>query len=144
MKTIFLAPVAALLGIAACQTLKSTTDYMPYSGPSLVDPTAFSSCTSQFTVEGEPTIQGDSLLVSVTFAGCTDDHLFSLVSNGMFKKSLPPQLEVKLCDQTEESCEALKHSDLVFDLSPFAAPGGGPIRLNLHADRDFTLTYVSK
>lgn len=143
MKTFFLATVAALLGIAACQSLKSTTDHMPFSGPSQVNVEAFQACTSALMVEGEPVVTGDSLFLKVSFAGGCGDHNFSLISNGMLKKSLPPQLEVKLCDKTDDSCEQLQTRDLVFDLSPFAPKGGGPVKLNLHADRDFTVLYVS-
>ncbi len=150
MKAVLI-PVLALAVLAGCKSrdaasADSNPDAqapMAFSGPTLNDPLEFNRPSDPFQVNGEPMVDGNTLKVVVEYSGGCRDHVFQLVTNGMLMKSLPPQRPVRLIHQANEDvCRRMIIDTLTFDLTPLAAPGGGRIKLNLQADREFSLECV--
>jgi hypothetical protein len=83
-------------------------------------------------------ISGDSLYVKVSYSGGCAEHSFLLYANGMYMKSLPLQLPVKLLHlPVEDNCRQLVEQELVFHLLPLRAS-------NDKADRMFLLLGQEK
>lgn len=63
-------------------------------------------------------IDKDTLVVQVTYSGGCKNHFFSLVSNGMFMKSVPPKLNVVMfhSGETDECRQVIEHT-LKFDIT---------------------------
>jgi hypothetical protein len=77
-------------------------------------------------------IQGDLLTLFVTYGGGCQKHEFDLYSTDGIYLSLPPQGDVFLGHNGHgDTCEALFHEKLVFDLTPLlkSNPGGMGLRL---------------
>lgn len=66
----------------------------------------------------EFSIEGDVLSIDVSYLGGCGKHNFELYSNGLMKKSLPPQMDVNLEHTKEkETCNESVKQTLRFDLS---------------------------
>ena len=150
MKAVLI-PVLALAALAGCKSRDAASADsnphaqapMAFSGPTLNDPLEFNRPSDPFQVNGEPMVDGNTLKVVVEYSGGCRDHVFQLVTNGMLMKSLPPQRPVRLIHQAnEDMCRSMIIDTLTFDLTPLAAPGGGRIKLNLQATREFSLECV--
>lgn len=64
-------------------------------------------------------ITGDTLAVTVSYAGGCREHLFTLVSSSEFKESNPVQVVVDLVHNAQgDSCEAWITRDYLFNLTP--------------------------
>jgi len=70
-------------------------------------------------------IDGDILSVFVNYSGGCKEHTFDLVSNGMYAKSMPPQISVVLKHTNNgDNCRELVMKELKFDVSPLKYKGG--------------------
>ncbi len=78
-------------------------------------------------------IQGDTLILDVTYTGGCGQNTFQLYSNGLLMKSLPPQINVYLEHSIEsETCKKEIKRTLKFDISPLRKPGNPKIILNIN------------
>lgn len=82
--------------------------------PTLVEPSTQKS--DEFEIINVKT-KNDKLVFSVKYTGNCVDHDFELLWSGAYKKSLPPQVEMKLIHNSNgDLCEGLMRSELQFDL----------------------------
>ena len=148
---IALIPVLVLALLTGCKSRdtvsvenhRNAAPVKSFSGPTLEDPLQFNRPSDPFKVHGEPTVNGNTLKITVEYSGGCREYDFQLVTNGMLMKSLPPQRPVRLIHlANEDLCRRMIIDTLTFDLTPLAAPGGGRIKLNLQADREFYLDCV--
>jgi hypothetical protein len=66
-------------------------------------------------------IEGNNLILEVSYGGGCEEHDFSLVGSQMISKSLPPIRAVKLIhDAHEDKCKAFIMKTLTFDISNMA------------------------
>jgi len=78
-------------------------------------------------------VKGDILSIDVTYKGGCGQHSFELFSNGLLKKSLPPQYDVYLEHRKEnETCNEDVARTLQFDLSPLNRQGSPKIIVNIN------------
>ncbi|MCG3164253.1 MAG: hypothetical protein POELPBGB_00007 [Bacteroidia bacterium] len=79
-------------------------------------------------------IEGNILSIEVSYRGGCGQHNFELYSNGLLKKSLPPQIDVYLEHKKEnETCSEDIKQTLQFDISPLRKPGNELIILNINS-----------
>ena len=72
---------------------------------------------------GDVTIEGDTLLVTVSYGGGAEDHDFTLYWNGITLRSFPGQIHVQLKhDANGDNAEAYLTETLRFDLSDLNQP----------------------
>jgi len=63
-------------------------------------------------------IRSEILHVRINYSGGCKEHLFQLFSNGMFGKSLPPQVSVYLYHNSNgDNCRELINKELEFNIS---------------------------
>jgi hypothetical protein len=77
-------------------------------------------------------ITGDVLSVFVNYSGGCKEHSFKLLSNGMYAKSMPPQLS--LCLQhsgNDDQCRKLVMQELKFDVSDLRYKSGNTVILKI-------------
>lgn len=87
-------------------------------------------------------INGDILSIFVNYSGGCKEHVFDLYSNGMFGKSLPPQLSLCLKHNNNgDNCRGLLFKELKFNVSPLKYPNKNSIVLKL---ADKRVTYQVK
>lgn len=85
---------------------------------------------ANFTINSASVI-GDSLLVELTYSG-SNRHAFSIESNGMATKSLPPQLPVRIVDGVQgDFGRALISHGVALDLTPLRMLGQQRIALRI-------------
>lgn len=84
----------------------------------------------------------DSILTMViNYSGGCEEHNFELISNGMYAKSLPPQLNMFLKhDGNNDACRMLIIDTLVYDVSPTKYGSGQEVILRLNNTKE-TLRY---
>jgi hypothetical protein len=88
-------------------------------------------------------VNGDILSVFVNYSGGCQEHSFELYSNGMYAKSLPPQLLLCLRhDNKEDACRELINQELKFNIIKLKYPGKNTVILKL-GDKQ-RITYTSK
>ncbi len=90
-------------------------------------PMTASSTLGVFPEKNDPTniqsakIEGNNLILEVSYGGGCEEHDFSLVGSQMISKSLPPIRAIKLIhDAHEDKCKALIMKTLTFDISNLA------------------------
>lgn len=82
---------------------------------------------------GEVTIEGDTLLVTVSYAGGAAEHDFALYWNGITLRSYPGQVHLMLKhDANGDTAEAYLTQTLRFDLSDMVQP----LILHIHGHRE--------
>ena len=65
-------------------------------------------------------VEGDLLVVEVSYGGGCEQHDFTLLDTGIATRSIPPQHFLRLVhDAHGDACEAYITSELRFDISPF-------------------------
>ena len=70
------------------------------------------------------TITGDLLSLNVNYTGGCKEHSFELISNGLYAKSLPPQITVYLKHQSnDDTCEKIIEKTITYDISKLQYPG---------------------
>ncbi len=71
-------------------------------------------------------VEGDVLSVFVNYSGGCKEHSFELLSNGMYAKSLPPQISVCLKHtNNEDNCRKLVMQELKFNIAALHYKGNG-------------------
>jgi len=86
-------------------------------------------------------ISGDILSVFVTYSGGCKEHSFELYSNGMYAKSLPPQLSLCLRHSSnDDACRELINQELKYTISKLKYPGNNTVILKLGAKQRITYT----
>ncbi len=84
---------------------------------------------------------GDILILDVSYSGGCADHDFELISNGKYKATYPPELEIKLLhDSHEDSCRGMIDKKLYFNIQPFQYTGTTQVLLVLK-NTNKTLDY---
>jgi hypothetical protein len=74
----------------------------------------------------------DTLSVFVNYSGGCKKHFFQLISNGMYAKSLPPQLDLCLKhSDNEDLCKKLVMQELKFDVSGLKYKGSNSVILKI-------------
>ena len=87
-------------------------------------------------------INNDTLSVFVNYSGGCKEHSFDLYSNGMYAKSLPPQLSLCLRHTNNgDACRKLIMKELKFTINNLKYQGKNTVILKLG---DKKATYVSK
>ena len=87
-------------------------------------------------------INGDVLSVFVNYSGGCKTHSFDLVSNGMYAKSLPPQLTLCLRHTAnDDNCRKLVMEELKFNIAKAQSPGSKKLLIKLG---DKQVMYQSK
>lgn len=87
-------------------------------------------------------IDNDVLSVFVNYSGGCKDHSFDLYSNGMYAKSLPPQLSLCLKHTNNgDACRKLIMKELKFNVSNLKYAGKNTVILKLGDKR---VTYATK
>lgn len=77
------------------------------------------------------------LSIEVTYRGGCGKHNFELLSNGLLKKSLPPQYDVYLEHLKEnETCNEEQMQTLRFDISPLNRMGNPKIIVNINSNEN--------
>lgn len=84
-------------------------------------------------------IQGDSLVVQVSYSGGCAEHAFELVAAGPQVRSLPPKQPLIIAhNANDDACRARIEETLAFDLSPHRMSPNG---LTVILFSDTTLMY---
>lgn len=87
-------------------------------------------------------IEGNNLLISVSYSGGCETHDFKLMSNGAIMKSMPPQMNITLeHNGNGDSCRAMIEQTLVYDISEAKSYASGTIILILNGDRENRIEY---
>ena len=88
------------------------------------------------------TVNENILSVFVNYSGGCKPHVFDLVSNGMYSKSLPPQIAVCLKHANNgDACRKLVMRELKFDISKLKYSGNKTVVVKLG---DKEVNYTSK
>ncbi len=77
-------------------------------------------------------VKGEVLSVFVTYSGGCKEHSWELVSDGMFEKSLPPQITVCLKHTNNgDVCRELKTEEVKFIISKLKNPASKTVVVKL-------------
>lgn len=97
-----------------------------------VDPAADMAATGSAYKLDSISLKGDVLSVYVNYSGGCKDHSFELVSNGMYAKSLPPQLSLCLKHTgNDDMCKKLVMQELKFDISKVRYKTGSSVTIKV-------------
>ena len=89
------------------------------------------------------TVEGDSLRLEVRYGGGCKEHEFTMRTNLMYLKSLPPQLNLYLeHENSSDNCRALITETLAFDIIKLRYSGINQVKLIVNGDREKMVTYV--
>jgi hypothetical protein len=87
-------------------------------------------------------VQGDLLKLTVQYGGGCEQHIFTLYTNGMYMKSLPPQISMQLHhEDNDDRCRALITETIAIDISSIRHGNKGPLIIRLQ-DYKETITYA--
>jgi len=133
---------------SAKETTATTTASVSPSNPSAteiknvtVDPAADMVNTGAPYSVDSVGISGDILSVFVNYSGGCKDHSFELLSNGMFAKSLPPQVTVCLKHtNNDDACRKLVMQELKFNVSGIKYKSGNGTTVIKLGDKQVTYT----
>ncbi len=88
-------------------------------------------------------IDGNILNLEVSYSGGCEEHAFELISTNMYKKSMPPQLNLYLKHTNNgDACRKLIMDTLQFNIEDVKYPGGGDLVL-LISDGNTAATKVT-
>ena len=120
--------------VAACHKkgMTKTADNSPKANEVKVDATADMSATGGAYKLDSLSLKGDELSVFVNYSGGCKEHSFELISNGMYAKSLPPQLMLCLKHTSnDDMCKKLVMQELKFNISKIKYQGGKSVVVKL-------------
>lgn len=87
-------------------------------------------------------VKGDMLILEIQYGGGCQDHDFSMTTNLMWMKSMPPQLNLYLEHENhDDNCRALITRKLAFDLKECRYSNGNVVVLIINGDRDKSTRY---
>jgi hypothetical protein len=88
--------------------------------------------TDPFQLLSAQITEQDSLILEVEYGGGCKEHVFKLISNGMMKKSMPPQCTLYLeHENNDDMCRALLRQKVSFYIGNLA-PNGETVVVQLH------------
>ena len=127
-------------------TLKSSSEsknIAPIIKDAIVDPeTDLMNTGAAYTVDSLR-INGDILSIFINYSGGCSEHSFDLYSNGMYAKSLPPQLSLCLRHtNNDDACRELISQELKFNIIKLRYPGKNTVVLKI-GDKQ-RVTYTTK
>ena len=97
-----------------------------------VDPAADMTATGAAYTVDSISIKENILSVFVSYSGGCKEHAFELLSNGMYAKSLPPQISVVLKHTNNgDNCRELVMKELKFDVSALKYKSGNTTVIRL-------------
>lgn len=86
--------------------------------------------------------EGDSLIVMAQYGGGCEVHEFSLMSNGLYLKSLPLQLNLTIEHKANnDMCRALLTQRLAFDIAAIKQKSSKEILLIINGDTENKVSY---
>lgn len=89
----------------------------------IIDMKRFGEESDPFTLKSHK-INGDTLSLVVSYSGGCQEHIFDLVGNGSYAKSLPPQSRVRLIHNgNNDNCRSLVETNLKFNVKELRYPG---------------------
>ena len=124
--------IIGLLLLHACATSKKPveSEIKSIDKIQVVDTRNIDATTDAYTVS-DLKVEGDVLTIAVCYGSCAE-HDWKLLTNKLYKKSLPPQLDVYLIhDQHDDLCKRRECDTLYFDISDVKYPG---------KENDYTVT----
>ncbi|MBX7052586.1 MAG: hypothetical protein K1X54_11170 [Flavobacteriales bacterium] len=87
-------------------------------------------------------VKGDMLILEIQYGGGCQEHDFSMTTNLMWMKSMPPQLNLYLEHENhDDNCRALITRKLAFDLKECRYSNGNVVVLIINGDRDKSTRY---
>jgi hypothetical protein len=122
------------VALGACHKKKQTGSSVdtPPANEVIIDAAADMSATGAAYKVDSIAVNGDILSVYVNYSGGCKDHVFELVSNGMYAKSLPPQLTLCLKHKNnEDMCRKLVMQELKFNIKKAQYKGGKTVMIKL-------------
>ncbi|MBK5284589.1 MAG: hypothetical protein JJE25_04245 [Bacteroidia bacterium] len=137
--------VSALIFISGChcenQSVKTTSGAEVAVEKIIID--------NSYSQEGRPDYSVDSLFIlndilhlSINYSGGCKEHSFQLFSNGMFGKSLPPQVSVHLQHNSNgDNCRELINKELQFNISPLKYNSSKKIIINFDGTQKVIYNY---
>jgi len=115
----------------------NTTDEKSITKPSLtnsnqirIEEDLFNNIYSDYVINSV-SLNEHTLQLSISYSGGCGDFEYDLVTNGLYLKSSPPQLYIKLAFAEDDDCEAWITESLSFNLQPIHYSSSGTIILNL-------------
>lgn len=113
------------LTFMACSTTKETSNNKSEGNIEkiqIIESGEMDSSTDPYTVQNM-TIEDDILAIEVCYGGCAE-HDWKLITTSIYKKSLPPQLDIHLShNQHDDLCKRQECDTLYFDISDIKYPG---------------------
>lgn len=86
-----------------------------------------------FTVDNA-IVEGDNLVMYVTYGGGCKEHEFKAYASDIYMKSMPPKLGLNIeHNANEDLCKALVKDTVVFDISTIKYPG---------KDKDYSVVFT--
>ncbi|MEY4330156.1 MAG: hypothetical protein RL609_904 [Bacteroidota bacterium] len=148
---------AMCLSLAACKTKKQVVikeeDGLGAMSEMLIGNDGFIEVRKEYvgpaqgdaiTINGLKVV-GDSLYVEVQYSGGCQNHEFTMITNGNFLKSLPPQLPLFLEHNANgDNCRALKMETLKYDLKPLRSSQTKKIKVFVNDDKEHMAEYSWK
>ncbi len=112
--------------------------------PVVVDPSYRPRVTDGFKLESIQ-CDGDVLLVNIQYSGGCKDHSFELITNGIYLKSMPPQLMLTLEHQNNgDVCRELINKTLAFNVSGIQYKGSNELWLKVNGEKGKEVLYTYK
>lgn len=143
MKTTLIILTLFALGACGCKTKKATTEKAVKEKTELaedkmkriqVDPNfVWPKTNDQVTILKGQIVNG-VLTMSLEYGGGCEEHVFELVTTKMYKKSLPPQIDVYLKHNANgDACRKLFNEDHSFNVEDIKYPGDvDELIVNIH------------
>lgn len=118
--------MALSLSVLACGTGKEitdTTDRPEFPKGIIVDDYDTRTESASFEIT-DVSLDGDILILKVSYSGGCKDHSFDLIGSPNIMKSMPPKRGIRLIHHNnEDTCREWIDEELKFDISDFAYPG---------------------
>ena len=122
MSVIGITVILSMISAIGCDRVQdNVSPRFPFTSPSdavIIDDSTNTWDSDEFVL-GQAVITNDTLDVTVSYSGGCKDHIFNLVSSGMFLESDPVQMPLVLIhNANNDPCEAWITEDYSFDLTP--------------------------
>jgi hypothetical protein len=125
-KIIFLIPGIFILVLFSCHKKAITANNaVAETKKAILDPNADMTATGTSYKVDSLAMNANILSVFVNYSGGCKDHSFELFSDGMYAKSIPPQL--RLClkhEANNDECKKPVKQELKFDVTDLKTKGG--------------------
>ena len=123
----FLLALVLSASLAGCKTTEVVVDSTAPKQPSITVvgmDSSYPKDNPAVTIK-KSKIEGNTLTLIVEYSGGCEVHDFELLTKKLYRKSLPPQLDLFLKhDNKGDACREIKESILSFDISQAQYPDG--------------------